>query len=442
MPKTAIRPLTVLEIKKINKPGLHAIGGAIGLYLLVKPTGSKYYVYRFKTISGRRSMISLGSIEQLNLSDARKQAQDWKEELINGFDPSLIKRERKMSVVQQLKQRQLEEQRALHTFFFTSEEWINERSTSNYWAHNAVGEIKTQAYLDKYINPTIGDIPISDLSPHDVFEMIKPIYQSKANTSEKCLTVISSVWKWAKAKKWCTGENPADRKGSLGVLLEPYRNDRRQKINYPALDFNDVPNFFVELIKKDTISAKMTAFTILTALRSKMVRYSKWEDINLKEKTLTIHEIAIKTKGRGAHTVYLSDEAISILESTPHTSEFIFPAPRTGKPMSDASMGKVIRDLHQLEIENGHIGWIDKYQSKEQGKPVVASIHGTARASFKTWTKTGINRKLFDEEAVELCLAHGLHDDYDGAYNRATLEPERRQVMNAWGRFCFSKVTQ
>lgn len=77
---------------------------------------------------------------------------------------------------------------------------------------------------------------------------------------------------------------------------------------------------------------------------------------------------------------------------------------------------------------------------KRKGVLVIATQHGTSRASFKTWTKTGENRKLFDEEAVELCMAHKLQDDYGGAYNRATLEPERRQVMEAWGQYCFSKL--
>lgn len=37
-------------------------------------------------------------------------------------------------------------------------------------------------------------------------------------------------------------------------------------------------------------------------------------------------------------------------------------------------------------------------------------------------------------------MAHKLKDDYGGAYNRATLEAERRAVMAAWGRFCFQKI--
>ena len=67
--------------------------------------------------------------------------------------------------------------------------------------------------------------------------------------------------------------------------------------------------------------------------------------------------------------------------------------------------------------------------------------HATARASFKTWASTGENRKKFDADAVELCMAHQLKDDYNGAYNRTTLVEERREVMEAWGRYCLSQAT-
>lgn len=65
----------------------------------------------------------------------------------------------------------------------------------------------------------------------------------------------------------------------------------------------------------------------------------------------------------------------------------------------------------------------------------------TARASFKTWASTGENRKKFDADAVELCMAHHLRDDYNGAYNRTPLEEERREVMEAWGDYCLSQAS-
>lgn len=440
MPKRNDRALTFKEVRAIKKEGFTALGGAVGLYLYINNNGRRYYVYRYKSIDGKRSMISLGPDSEIDLATARQKAIEWKQKIREGINPAELRKRERAEEKFRLRQKAIEYQKSLNTFFYVAEAWIRERSVSGFWKNNATGESKAQSYLDLHIYPSIKDIPIAELSARDVFEMIKPIYQVKATTADKCLGLVSSVWKWAKARDLTAGENPADRKGSLGVMLEPYKNDRKAKVNYPALDFHDIPDFFVALKNKNTISAKMTTFSILTALRSKMVRYAKWGDINWKEKTLTVHEASIKTKGRGDFTVFLSDEAIDLLKSLPKVNEWIFPAPISKKPMSDAAMGKVIRDMHAESIHNGGKGWIDPTQSKERGETVIASIHGTARASFKTWARTGANRQLLDDEAVELCLAHKLKDSYEGAYNRAQLEPERRQVMQAWADYCYSNI--
>ncbi len=86
-------------------------------------------------------------------------------------------------------------------------------------------------------------------------------------------------------------------------------------------------------------------------------------------------------------------------------------------------------------------GWVDPHIKNSDGQPSVITLHGTARASFRTWAKSdelGNNRR-FDQEAVELCLLHAKKDIYRGAYDRANLEKERRQIMAAWGEYCFSQ---
>ena len=438
MPKI-VTPLTYRAVMAISKEGFTALGGAVGLYLLVKPSKRKYYVYRYKDHTGKRSMISLGPVELLDLAQARALATDWRIRLRDGISPSDVRQaERKERRKNELEAR-IEREKLSHLFQDVAAQWIKERAESGFWAKNARGEAEHQSLLDRFVFPTLGLIPISKVTPNDVFEMIKPIYQEKPSTADKTLTDVSSIWKWAEARGWVSGDNPANRQGTLGVLLEPYK-DRKKQENYPALAFSDVPAFMKELHAYDTIAARMLEFAILTTLRSKMVRYLKWDDIDWDNKLATIYESSIKTKGRGKHTVFLSNEAIALLKSVPPLNEWVFPSPRINKPMSDAAMGKVFDVLHDKNVAEGGCGWIDPEQTKEKGYPVGATAHGTCRASFKTWARTGENRKLLDDEAVELCMAHKLKDDYAGAYNRAELEDERREVMQAWGSFCYSKI--
>ena len=439
MPKL-IAPLSRRAIMTIKDEGFTAIGGAVGLYVLVRPSKRKYYVYRYKDHQGKRSMISLGPVDLIDLEDARAEAIAWRMRIRQGECPSKIRNaERQVRRKAEIKTK-IEREKRSRLFKKVGQMWLDERSKAGFWANNVKGEAHHQHWLDKYINPAIGKLRVNKLTPKDVFELIKPIYQTMPTTADKVLNTISSIWRWAQAQGWADGDNPTDRRGPLGVLLEPYKNRAKQQ-NYPALAFTDVPAFMKVLRDFDHISARLTEFAILTALRSKMVRYLKWDDVNWDNKLITVNESLIKTKRRGNHTLFLSKEAIALLKSLPRINEWIFPSPSKLQPLSDAAMGKVFDILHNENIQNGGQGWLDIEQTKENGNPVRATAHGTCRASFKTWACSGENRKKLDDEAVELCLAHKLKDDYAGAYNRTKLEDERREVMQAWGEFCFSKLT-
>lgn len=438
MPKI-IKPLTSKEVAAISKIGLTTLGGVAGLMLLVKPEGARYFVYRFQ-MNKKRTMISLGAVNAISLKQARESAAAFAEMLRNGIDP--VEGRRKQIEQQKLQQEaeRQERDRLCHTVAACAEEWIRERAEGDYWINNVRGESVMRAYFANHINPVIGDIPISALLPKDVFGLLKPLWQTTTDTGDNCKSAVFKLFQWAKAKGYCSQENPADLTGVLGVLLEPFKANRKRHQNLPALDFHEVPDFMAELMTFSDVSYRMTAFSILTVLRSKMVRLAKWADVDFEARTLRIPNSNFKTKGRGDHTVYLSDEALSILTALPRDSELIFPSPRLKKALSDAAMGQVFSRLHQRSVNNGGKGWVDPVLSEKAGRPITATQHGTARASFKTWSKSGENRRLLDEEAVELCMAHKLKDDYGGAYNRATLEAERRAVMAAWGRFCFQKI--
>lgn len=100
--------------------------------------------------------------------------------------------------------------------------------------------------------------------------------------------------------------------------------------------------------------------------------------------------------------------------------------------------------MHARQKALAGTGWIDPDKSKREGKICIVTAHGTARSGFRTWAKDdrlGNNRR-YDQEAAELCLLHcKASDDYHGAYDRARLSTERQRLMNDWGKFCFSLVT-
>ena len=55
------------------------------------------------------------------------------------------------------------------------------------------------------------------------------------------------------------------------------------------------------------------------------------------------------------------------------------------------------------------------------------------RSSFRDWCA---ERTAFPAEVAEMALAHAVADAVERAYRRGDLFDKRRQLMDAWARFC------
>ena len=64
-----------------------------------------------------------------------------------------------------------------------------------------------------------------------------------------------------------------------------------------------------------------------------------------------------------------------------------------------------------------------------------ATVHGTARASFKTWCD---ECTAFKDAISEACLAHIEGDKVKAAYARGEFEQQRAELMELWSRHCAS----
>jgi integrase len=60
------------------------------------------------------------------------------------------------------------------------------------------------------------------------------------------------------------------------------------------------------------------------------------------------------------------------------------------------------------------------------------TVHGF-RSTFRDWAG---DRTAFDRQTIEFALAHKLPDKVEAAYRRSTALEKRRQLMNAWARYC------
>lgn len=426
------RPFTALDIKQCAT-GTYAVGGATGLYFRKNKSQSLFFL-RYTDETGRHD-LSLGQYPSLTLVKAREEANRLMSRIQKGVDVLAERREKQASAARR--------KYVKHTFADVSREWVKARVRLNYWKNDDRGEARTLSILEMYVFPAIGSKDINKVTVDDVCNLLTPIWTTKYSTARKAKTYIYKVFQWAIAKKICKlHENPGDSRFSLGILMEPLQKHAATSKHYAACDVAEIPLFFFHSARYNSASARACEFAILTCSRSKAVREATWDEIDLNKGvwTIPVEHDKIKTEGRDRR-IFLSNQAIELLRSLPRYpgSKVLFPNQR-GCPLSDAALTMFLRGMHEDRMVTDGRGWIDPMLKKANGNPAIITIHGSARATFRTWAKSDIyeNNRRFDQEAVELCLLHAKRDAYKGAYDRAFLERERQLIMSAWGEYCWS----
>ena len=104
--------------------------------------------------------------------------------------------------------------------------------------------------------------------------------------------------------------------------------------------------------------------------------------------------------------------------------DLVFTAPRGGS-LSDGTLGKVMRSIHEADLKRGGAGYVDA-KTKDQAVP-----HGL-RSCFRVWVA---ERTSFDGDMAEIALAHNVGNKVRQAYDRSDMVEKRRAMMAAWGRF-------
>lgn len=321
-----------------------------------------------------------------------------------------------------------------------SELCFNEYQSKGIWR----GKDKGQHEINRFnsaILPELGDIPITEITHKTLFEHFKHYWKETPNQADKVHRRLNLVFNWAIAQGTFHLEtNPADIKGPFGILVKPLTLARPKKKNYPAPDYHRIGELLKECLEATSMSSRAFVFQVLTATRGEAVRTLRWDDIDFDNAVAIIRPENDKaSKEFGASNrpreVYLSRQAITLLNSIPRLGEFVFIGMGAfGKPLGEGATEQFLKGIHVIKLSMDGQGWVDKNVLNKKGQPSRITPHGTARATFRTWAEESHKH----EKASELCLLHLPKDIYGGAYKRGLFEKERREIMQEWGDFCIS----
>lgn len=394
--------LSAVRVKAEKRPGYYCDGN--GLYLQVSSTGTKSWIFRFKSpVTGKTREMGLGPFDTLTLALARESATVQRRFLLEGIDPIEARNASRLESKAATTKQVTFEQAATQCIAAKRHEWTNDKHT-NQW----INTLKTYAY------PIFGKLPLAHLDTALVMQVLEPIWITKAETASRVRQRIETVWDWGKARGYVHGENPARLRGHLDKLL-PNTSKVKRVRHHPALPYQDI-NAFVGLLRKEQgVTPLALEFLILTATRTSDVTGARWGEFDLAGKVWTVP--ADRMKAKREHRVPLSTRTLEILVrlrqgTEPAADSFVFPGWKAATSLSNGAMLALHKKLGRTDI----------------------TPHGF-RSTFSDWAS---ETTAFPNETVEQALAHVIKNQVEAAYRRGDRLEKRRALMDAWAKYVAS----
>lgn len=381
-----VNRLSVLKVRALNEPGLHADGN--GLYLSVSKTGSKSWVLIYKR-NGKRTELGLGPVHAVPLAQARDKAQEAAALRAQGIDP---RRHWKGAGTAT----------DAATFGEVAKQFIEDHEAE--WK-NAKHRQQWTNTLTTYC-AELWDRPVDEVVVDDVLAILRPIWTRKPETANRLRQRIERVLDAAKVLGMRSGENPAAWRGNLALLLAKQRKGPKQ--HHRALPYGEVPAFMRELRRAKGVAGRALEFLVHTAARTSEVLNATWKEIDLEAKVWTVP--AERMKAGKVHRVPLSEPVMTLLSALPRSSEYLFPSADPHKPLSNMAMAAVLKRMKMLEH---------------------CTVHGF-RSSFRDWCGEATS---FARELAEQALAHQVGSEVERAYRRGDALERRRELMEVWSEF-------
>ena len=385
-----INRLSARAVETAKSSGLIADGG--GLYLQVSKSGAKSWLYKFM-LNGRSREMGLGSLKAVSLADAREKAALCRSSLAGGIDPIEARQaDRSRNIAADQKTITFED--AADAYIAAHESgWKNAKHASQW--HNT---LRADAYS------IAGKLSVSDIDTAVVMQILRPIWTLKPETAGRLRGRIERILDWATVSGYRQGQNPAQWRGHLDNLLPPKSRIHSVR-HHPAMPYQEIGDFILQLRERDGVAAQALEFIIYTAARTSEVRGASWDEFDLDLGIWTIP--GPRTKVGKEHRVPLAERPLEIVRELKSnaTGDFVFPGGKPGKGLSDMALLSVLR---RLEIK--------------------LTVHGF-RSSFRDWAA---EQTQVPREVAEQALAHTLGNKVEAAYLRSDFFEKRRDLMNLW----------
>lgn len=381
----SLSELKARNAKPKTKP--YKLADGDGMFLLVSPTGGKYWRLKYR-IGGKEKLLALGVYPEVSLADARKRRVKAREALAAGDDPGEAKKEaeRKKAI------------EVANAFELVAREWMEKRRHE--WAP---GSLRVKIiYLEKYVLPKLGQRPINAITAPEVLEFLREIEaRGTLDTTRRVMQMCGQIFRYGIATGQAERNPVPDLRGALKSPVVKHHAYLKEK---------ELPDFLRTLDAYDgkPLTKLALRLLLLTFVRTNELRGAEWGEIDWEARLWRIP--AERMKANAGHVVPLSSQASDVLRELKKLSghrQYVFP--NDHNPTTFMSENAMLYALYRMG-----------YHSRATG-------HG-----FRSTASTILNENGFRPDVIERQLAHTEGNHVRAAYNHAQYLPERRKMMQWW----------
>ena len=358
-----------------------------GMFLLVAPSGSKYWRLKYH-FAGKEKLLAMGVYPEVSLGDARECRAQARKALAAGKDPGEAKKEAKrLSVL-----------KSENAFEVVAREWYEQRK--HQWAASSAKVVLM--HLERHVFPKLGHRPIANITAPDVLSMLRVVENNGTlDTAHRVMQTCGQIFMYAIATGRAERNPVPDLRGALKTAVTKH---------HAYLKAADLQDFLERLESYDGgLQTKLALrLLMLTFVRTTELRAAEWTEVDFDKCEWRIP--AERMKMKELHIVPLSGQAAAVLlELKKHTGNQKYLFPNQHNLFTFMSENTMLYALYRMG-----------YHSRTTG-------HG-----FRSTASTILNENGFPPDVIERQLAHAERNKVRAAYNHAQYMPERRTMMQWW----------
>jgi len=368
----------------------YKIGDAGGLYLLIRPGGSKLWRMKYRT-GGREQKLSFGAWPSVSLREARLRRDEARVEIGRGGNPARRKR------IERIEQ----EIGAGNTFAEVAAEYIGKCEQEGYAETTLT---KARWFLD-ILSPGIGSTPVAEVSPHELLAALRRIERKgHRESARRARSFASRVFRYAVATLRAE-HDPAQ--PLRGALIAPVTK------HYAAItDPAKLGGLLraIEGFEGSPVTLQALRIAPHVFVRPGELRHATWDEFDFENAVWKIPEARMKS--RRPHSVPLSSQVLEMFEEMGKLrgrKGYVFASLSTrGRPMSENTINAALRRMG--------------YSGDEM------TAHGLRASASTLLNESG----LWSHDAIERSLAHQDANVVRGIYHRGQHWEERVRMAQWW----------